>query len=119
MNNVVNVKVKRLKCLAPKLIYRFEQNATNGCWYNADGTFNNLYGKKVENIPMPRDNRPKEYRAGCFSYEDLCKWVSEESAKKLGGRSIVVLSTDYKILPFGEVIYNEENVLYKKVLMQY
>lgn len=119
MNNVVNVKVKRLKCLAPKLIYRFEQNAVNGCWYNADGTFNNLYGTTVENVPMPRDNRNKNYRAGCFSLEDLYKWGTPESLKKMGARVIVVLSTDYIMLPFGEVIYNEENVLYKKVIIQY
>ena len=30
MNNVVNLKVKRLKCLAPKLIYRFEQRKDSG-----------------------------------------------------------------------------------------
>lgn len=100
-------------------IYRFEQNEENGCWYNQNGSFNNLYGKTVDNVPMPRDNRPKEYRAGCFSLEDLYKWGSPDGLKKMGAKVVVVLSKDYKILPRGEVIYNETNVAYKRVIKQY
>lgn len=100
-------------------IYRFEQNENNGCWYNKDGSFNNLYGTTCENVPMPRDSRNKNYRAGCFSLDDLYKWGTPESLKKMGARVIVVLSNDYQLLPRGEVIYNETNIIYKKVIMQY
>lgn len=54
-----------------KIIYRFEQDDKNGCWYNQDTTFNNLYGKVVKEVPMPRDERNSNYRAGCFSLKDL------------------------------------------------
>jgi hypothetical protein len=102
-----------------KTIYRFEQNESNGCWYNKDGTFNNVYGKTCENVPMPFDNRPKEYRAGCFSLEDLFTWGSEENLKKMGARVIEITSNDYIVLPRGEVIYNETNILKMKIIKQY
>ena len=102
-----------------RIIYRFEQNENNGCWYNQDGSFNNLYGQTCENVPMPLDDRPKEYRAGCFSLKDLFTWGSEENLKKMKARVIEVLSNDYICLPKGEVIYNETNILYKKILVQY
>ena len=100
-------------------IYRFEQVNGNGCWYNSDQSFNNLYGKVVDNIPMPRDTRPTNYRAGCFSKADLFTWGSLEALKKMGAVLVVVLSTDYKLLPKGEVIYNEQTTIYRKVLKQF
>lgn len=100
-------------------IYRFEQDDKNGCWYNHDQSFNNKYGKEVEEVPMPRDERDPSYRAGCFSLKDLYTWGTVEALKKMGARVVVVLSNDYIILPRGEVIYNAETVKYKKVLAAY
>jgi len=102
-----------------KVIYRFEQNDDNGCWYNHDQSFNNLYGKTIESIPMPRDNRNKNYRAGCFSLKDLYTWGTIEALKKMKARVVEVLSNDYIVLQRGEVIYNASTVVYKKVIHQY
>ena len=102
-----------------KVIYRFEQNDDNGCWYNQDTSFNNLYGKLVTNVPMPRDNRDKKYRAGCFSLQDLYMWGDIKALKKMKARVVKVLSSDYIILPKGEVIYNSTNVISKTIIKQY
>lgn len=108
----------RIKMRARR-IYRFEQNENNGCWYSQDGSFNNLYGTVCENVPMPLDNRPKNFRAGCFSLNDLYKWGTPECLKKMKARVVVVLSKEYKCLPMGEVIYNESSTYYKKIIKQY
>ena len=100
-------------------IYRFEQANGNGCWYNSNNQFNNFYGRMVENIQMPYDNRPKTHRAGCFSLKTLYQWGNKKALQKMHAVVIVVLSDDYILLPKGEVIYNEHKTYYKKVLKRY
>ena len=92
-------------------IYRVEQITGDGVWYSSNGSFNNLYGEVVKDIPMPVDNRDKKYRAGCFSLEILFNWVSKDDIAKLGDKAIVTkyYCNDYKEIANGEVLFNPAN----------
>ena len=97
------------------LIYRFEQDKDNGCWYNKDAKFHCSDPDLIKH-PMPKEDHiyKGKYSSGCHTLEELLWWIPAEVAKRLvakGCKFTLYESNDYFEREHGEVCFNKTNYI--------
>lgn len=103
-----------------RVLFRFEQDEHNGCWYNNDSKYH-CSDPDLKKHPMPSepDIYKGIYSSACGTLEELLWWIPPEVAKRLvaqGCKFVKYTSDDYFERDHGEICFNKLTFIKREVL---
>ena len=101
-------------------LFRFEQDAENGCWYNKSSNYH-CTDPDLKQHPMPEEPDVYKgiYSSACGTLEELLWWIPKAVAKRLVAQGCVFVvyeSEDYFSREHGEICFNKTTVISRTVI---